>query len=676
MPDLFDEYGALEYRPKRRPPKLLDPRKAPFWVLMAVVVAALCLGLCIRLTVSKKGENGAIARCRAALEAFQDLDSCYVLQESGTEGESTRNDRSPVEYWRSGVDWLRRGQTNGGTASGFLRKDGSTFQGFYDDETGNFLWTPAEVGRQRLLPWVSCYEWDGSSVTFLNREEVLDGETVTLRFDGTPYDSDHSIDGYTVCFTLDENGGLTSAELNYTKQSVLGSAPTTLVFHIRSDSPEAYAQAVDEAWQQAWQRNAGDWYLARCEEALQNFQNLDGFHVCINSQMDIRFDDTLLSSEDSATEILRCGSDCMYVLSTKNDNKTGLLYRDGQWYSMSSGLWGKGNMSNTDPWAMSWLAGFTWNNNIRFVSSDSLGDATAITVEYPDLISSSLSSLDTAVTAVFTLDADGNLLRAQRICSLYKYASDENNFYEYTIAESWEVLSTDADEIYQTITETAADAAQQIAADAPTLDRVQRALDEFHSLTDFHVVRQTTITFTGDDTVFNTKDAYWRSGADGLEINYQDDIPIGIHLYKGDYVFDYDSDDHSWSGGKVQYFGGNDPGMECHLQIPILSSEGLDHRITVLRSVEATEDGTAITVEFLDEYYDYWIMCLYLDPDGSLVGIEEKESSFWDENSSRECEYLYRILPTDPEETAAVIDAVYQEAYAAVYGEMTSDNGQ
>ena len=161
MPDLFDEYGALEYRPKRRPPKLLDPRKAPFWVLMAVVVAALCLGLCIRLTVSKKGENGAIARCRAALEAFQDLDSCYVLQESGTEGESTRNNRSPVEYWRSGVDWLRRGQTNGGTASGFCAKTAPLFRVSMTMKPATFSGRPPRLAVNGCCP--GCPAMNGTA---------------------------------------------------------------------------------------------------------------------------------------------------------------------------------------------------------------------------------------------------------------------------------------------------------------------------------------------------------------------------------------------------------------------------------------------------------------------------------------------------------------------------------
>lgn len=654
MPDLFEDYGALEYHPKRHPPKILDPRKAPFWILAGATALAVCLVLCLPLIVSKNAEKAAIARCRAALESFQELDSYYVRQENSFENDSALTDLSTTEFWRSGSGMLRRSQT-----LTLVRKDSAMYQCFYD-ETGTPAWTPSDVSRQLLLPWVAYYDWD-SSATFLSREETEDGEAVTLQFTDTPYNSLPGVESYTVCFTLDEGGSLTCAVLTYAEETASGTESTVSAFHIGSESPEACAQAVDEAWQEAFGQNSGDWRLAQCQVALLDFQNLAGFHVLVKRQTD-----TELSSENTSNEFWRLGSDSMYVLTAKDGKNTGLLYQEGQWYSMASGLWGKGSMTGEDPWAVSWLAGFSWSDDIRFVSADSPGDTDAITVEFesaPD-VNSLLSSRNerVTVTAVFTLDADGHLLRAK-----WSYT-----FYEYTVTEAWEVLSTDADEVYQTITEVASDAAGQIAADAPTLDRIQQALDEFRSLKDFHVVTQTTDTFPNDGTTNVTKSEYWRSGADGLEINYRNDmtVPSRIYLYKGDYVYSSYAGDHSWSVSKVSYYGGTGLDGGCHLSIPFLTSIDLDSRVTVLRGVEETGDGTAITVEFLNDSYNFQTMCFYLEPNGSLVSIEEKDSVNEGDNFVRESECLYRILPTDPEETAATIDAVYQEAYVAVYKEM------
>ena len=107
MADLFEEYGALEYKkPKKKLklPKLPVPPKWILWLgIAAVIIGAVALWYrptkdAPPMLTEKEKAALALEKCEKALTEFQGRDSCYVRLKTGDP------DALVQEYWRCDGD--------------------------------------------------------------------------------------------------------------------------------------------------------------------------------------------------------------------------------------------------------------------------------------------------------------------------------------------------------------------------------------------------------------------------------------------------------------------------------------------------------------------------------------------------------------------------------------------
>ena len=149
MADLFEEYGALEYKkPKKKLklPKLPVPPKWIMWLGIAAVIIG-AVALWYRPTkdtppVLTEKEKAALAleKCEKALTEFQGRDSCYVRLKTGDP------DALVQEYWRCDGDIYYIFTSNNALFQGYLQKGDEQY--FFGN---NQIWERSSFSEQEQI---------------------------------------------------------------------------------------------------------------------------------------------------------------------------------------------------------------------------------------------------------------------------------------------------------------------------------------------------------------------------------------------------------------------------------------------------------------------------------------------------------------------------------------------
>ena len=316
MADLFEEFGALEFEPKKGPklPKFPKPRKPILWLCVAAVVciaAGIIWG--IMAYENQEPEVPPLEKCRLALEDYRNQEYSYVHLEKSTY--STY--RLTIDLWRCGEDVYYISTVNDAMSEGCLQSGGEQY--YYHESYG---WQAMEFSVNNLsVPFLDTYTWEEATVTLVSQQAVGAGEKITLQIDTLLYPDRGSmgvnVENYTVCLRLDETGALTAMTLIY----VQNREEIMQTYQIGSTSREETAQIIGDAYQTVTDEIKSEYYPAysRFVEVLEEFRS-HGVYCVERSQQS---DEHILYGNST---IWRCGEDIL-VLGT--NSRDGYLIKNG-----------------------------------------------------------------------------------------------------------------------------------------------------------------------------------------------------------------------------------------------------------------------------------------------------------------------------------------------------------
>lgn len=280
MPDLFEEYGALELddSPQKPVPKPTEPeRTGPSHRTRIVCAAAAAAAVVIAvifgfakyhadrsrqaLAAQTAEEETYIHLCQAALERFRGSGAYHVTEDhNGSSG----------YYLYDGSRWLCW------PSSGYIKLrlwvDGTEYAG---NAAGS--WSRSDTSPDdTVVPWLWDYEWSGSdNITLLSAEQTDSGQAVTLLMENDPYWQ--SIDSsYTVCFTLNSRDELAQISFAYT----LPDSERIRTFTVEEADGEELAVTLDEIFTEAYLKSDSALApLSLCLGAIYDLAKQESFHI-------------------------------------------------------------------------------------------------------------------------------------------------------------------------------------------------------------------------------------------------------------------------------------------------------------------------------------------------------------------------------------------------------------
>ena len=441
MADLFEEYGALEYKKPKKKLKLPKLPVPPKWILW-LVIAAVAIGavaLVCWLTrdapfwmTEEERTAQTLEKCEKALTEFQTLDSRYVHWEIPTYGTSGKAYFSH-DHWRCGEDIYLISTLGDALSEGHLRKGDEQY---YFGAAQMWETRTFEDGYLDIL-WLDTYSWNEEDITLLSQKTAGAGEEITLQIEG-PVDPDkrafRDMENYTVCMRLDEAGTLTAVTLSYTIRNY----EETQTYQINAISREEVSQTIEMAYadvvdQIAQKQNP---MLEKCRRALEELRSLDGY--CVerkqNSGGQILYGNS---------KIWRYGSDLL-VLGT--DTTDGYLCKNGDQFYLSpqreegQRVWTAAKLAD-DLLVIPWLETYNWDS--KDVISASEDNHFICIVFEGDPFYGADGDIE-RYSVVFTLDDSGALTAVDMA-----YPEADGGVHSST----FKIVSTDAQEIAQTIDE-------------------------------------------------------------------------------------------------------------------------------------------------------------------------------------------------------------------------------
>lgn len=156
--------------------------------------------------------------CQGVVEAIQGMDAWKIVTDRRNIGADALNDRSTMNYWKHGKNWLHTNAIPESDATMVMAScyiDGKYYD-TYGPEAGAspegepIAWQ--EVSKtESCVPWLAVYEWNGNAVTVTNVDETADGTAVHLHFKDTFRLGSLEANEYTAVFLFDRTGRFVSA---------------------------------------------------------------------------------------------------------------------------------------------------------------------------------------------------------------------------------------------------------------------------------------------------------------------------------------------------------------------------------------------------------------------------------------------------------------------------------
>lgn len=450
MADLFEEYGALEYQPPKKKcklPKFLNPRKPILWLgIAAIAIGAVALVCWLaKDTPPVLTEEERIAqtleKCEKALTEFQNQDSCCVrLVADNSVG-------LLQDYWRCDGDLYYTFMSNDALFQGYLQKGDEQY--FFGT---NQIWERSSFSEQELrLRWLDSYRWNGEDITLISQKTVGAGEKITLQIAGAvdPGVRYQDMESYTVVMDLDKAGMLTAVKLSYTVKKT----EETRTYQINSISREEVSQTIEMAYadvvdQIAQKHNP---MLEKCRQALEELRSLKRYQVYRKSES--QGGDSLTNYAE--TTYWRCGEDFLKETWIEESQTRRLSVqkgaaRYGGSYDSESGemVWGV-LVGGTDL-MIPWLETYNWDSR-DVISVSEMENLVMITFKGDPYYGVDGSAERYNVCFVFE---ESGLLTSIQLA----YVKEDGGIH----SSVFDIISTDTQEIAQTIDEAYEEAVLQV----------------------------------------------------------------------------------------------------------------------------------------------------------------------------------------------------------------------
>lgn len=645
MADLFEEYGALEYKkPKKKLklPKLPVPPKWILWLgIAAVIIGAVVLACWLTkdapfwMTEEERTAQ-TLEKCEKALTKYQSLDSRYVHWEM-----SSGKDCFLYDHWRCGEDIYLISTLGDALSEGHLRKGDEQY---YFGAAQMWETRTFEDGYLDIL-WLDTYSWNEEDITLLSQKTAGAGEEITLQIEG-PVDPDkrafRDMENYTVCMRLDEAGTLTAVTLSYTIRNY----EETQIYQINSVSQEEAARIIEDAYLEITSEIDSEYYptYVRFVQVLEEFRSLKRYQV--SRKTESQGGESLTNYAE--TTYWRCGEDFLKETWIE-ESQTRMAWvqkgdvRYGGNYDSERGkmVWGVlyGGENLTIPWLETYEPGF---QNVLSAREQTVGSLNLILVVFQG---DPFSQPDSGVekhSVCLTVDENGVLTNVDLV-----YADEGGGMR----TSMFQIISTDWTEIEKTI-----DKAYEEAAQYPeSLVFCKDALYTFRNGENWCVVRETAL-----NGVIISRSQYWTCGRDSMmQVWDVKEFNAFCYLQKEGLQFKLEYSLLSSSSDPLQWELTAFP--EGYFCIPWLENIPWDYHETELVREEVAADGKRITINIPQDPMgiakDSMEFCYELDQDGVLRSVTATYST---QNGT--IVDTFQIASTDKEEIAKTIYEAYEEA--------------
>ena len=307
---------------KERVKRVLNFKKPGFWITLAAILAAVCVGVTLLTSpVQQPLEDKILESLYAELEALQGQKNIHLTYTIELDSEFEYVTKQHHEVWVSGEDWYHEiayETPMGSFTEGYMQLDGFQYATDHSDEIEGFENRPwAEIPEENYsyLPGLLRNDFSELEVAEIREEELDDGGkfSVVLRNDYQVSEPEKMYENsYT--FRLDAEGkltGITKYTYQYVYMSGFGQSgyfdtKTEVTFQIRSFAEADYSTRVKEAQgavEAANEKEQAELELAlerketerlreliapdlllRCQKAVEEFQSKDAVCVTVDNQ--------------------------------------------------------------------------------------------------------------------------------------------------------------------------------------------------------------------------------------------------------------------------------------------------------------------------------------------------------------------------------------------------------
>ena len=337
------------------------------------------------VVVTEPGEQEAIAKCRAVLNAIQN--GSYKIVSRQINSRALAPNGFVHTYSKSNEDWL--------SSTTVISKVGSIEDGLvgetYDVTSSSLCangkqfsfiggeWKENANNDSSRLPWLADFIWDESIISYQGLIEENGIECIMLRVDGQYIESDEYDLHYFVNFYFDEDDNFVNAKIQI---NLFRENEIEVTESIISLDPYIAAAEIDQEYFLATGKhlfvpapslNSRDTALERCKSELEHIQSCSQALVC-------KRDD---GRDNGIIEYWKHENDWMTIQRHSGDNMIAYLCKDGSYYDNGemhgdkigardddgNVLWKAGTKPQS--FHIPWLSRYQWNDkNVHYLGTE------------------------------------------------------------------------------------------------------------------------------------------------------------------------------------------------------------------------------------------------------------------------------------------------------------------